>query len=175
MGADNRGTHLTKEERKIIAKGIESGATKTAIGKTIGKDNSTIGKEIKQHLKLVSKCPLPLECKNYRHCKLGRECTPECKNYELFTCKRRDRSPGACNGCSNYIKCRFNKYRYDPEMADMEYKETLSDAREGVNLTTSEAKAMGDTVKKLLGQGLSPYTIIQLHPEWGTCPNGFGR
>ena len=60
MGADNRGTHLTKEERKIIAKGIESGATKTAIGRTIGKDNSTVGKEIKQHLKLVSKCPLPL-------------------------------------------------------------------------------------------------------------------
>ena len=169
MGTDNKGSHLTKEERKIIAKGIESGATKTAIGRTIGKDNSTIGKEIKQHLKLVSKCPLPLECKNYKHCKLGRECTPECKNYELFTCKRRDRSPGACNGCSNYIKCRFNKYRYDPEMADMEYKETLSDAREGVNLTTSEAKVIGDTVKKLLGQGLSPYTIIQLHPEWGIC------
>ena len=46
MGAENKGNHLTKEERKIIAKGIESGATKTAIGRTIGKDNSTIGKEI---------------------------------------------------------------------------------------------------------------------------------
>ena len=55
------------------------------------------------------------------------------------------------------------------ETADMEYRETLSDVREGVNLTTSEAKAIGDTVKKLLGQGLSPYTIIQLHPEWGIC------
>ena len=38
MGADNKGSHLTKEERKIIAKGIESGATKTAIGRGIGKD-----------------------------------------------------------------------------------------------------------------------------------------
>ena len=56
MGTENKGNHLTKEERKIIAKGIESGATKTAIGRTIGKDNSTIGKEIKQHLKLAAKC-----------------------------------------------------------------------------------------------------------------------
>ena len=155
MGTDNKGSHLTKEERKIIAKGIESGATKTAIGRTIGKDNSTIGKEIKQHLKLVSKCPLPLECKNYKHCKLGRECTPECKNYELFTCKRRDRSPGACNGCSDYIKCRFNKYRYDPEMADMEYKETLSDAREGVKLTTMKKQVKGVIVKKFFFQELT--------------------
>ncbi len=46
----NAHTHLTLEERRIIANGIYNGATKAAISQTIGKDPSTIGKEIKRHL-----------------------------------------------------------------------------------------------------------------------------
>ena len=49
--SDNK--HLTLDERRIIEKGINSGATKTSIADTIGKDNSTIGKEIKQHRKIT--------------------------------------------------------------------------------------------------------------------------
>ena len=81
----NKGKHLTLEERRIILKGIESGADKTAIA-------NTIGKEIKKHRVLTSKCHLPLECSNYAHCK---------------------------HGCANYSKCRFDKYRYVPEQADL--------------------------------------------------------
>ena len=61
MTANDKGTHLSLEDRKIIEKGISNGSTKTAIAKTIGKDNSTIGKEIDAHRVLKSKCPLPLE------------------------------------------------------------------------------------------------------------------
>lgn len=42
----NSGKYLTLEERRIILKGIEAGAGKAAIAKTIGKDKSSIGKEI---------------------------------------------------------------------------------------------------------------------------------
>ena len=53
----NSGKHLTHEERKIIEAGIRNGATKTAIGKTIGKEKSTVGKEIKLHRNiLISAC-----------------------------------------------------------------------------------------------------------------------
>ena len=48
-------THLTSEERRIIETGIRNGSTKTAIAKIIGKDNSTVGKEIKLHRKLKHK------------------------------------------------------------------------------------------------------------------------
>ena len=88
-------SHLSSEERRIIETGIRHGSTKTAIARTIGKDNSTIGKEIKLHRKLRYKCSLPRDCSNYRHCKYGRECFPECEDYVQFVCKRRDRSPGA--------------------------------------------------------------------------------
>ena len=158
-------THLTIEERRIIETGIRHGSTKTAIGKTIGKDNSTVGKEIKLHRKLKYKSSLSRECANYKHCKYGRECFPECEDFAQFTCKRRDRSPGACNGCSNYSRCRFDKYIYDPTEAEHEYRTTLVDSRSGYNLTSLEAKALGEKIQPLLKQGLSPYAILQAHPE----------
>ncbi len=165
METNNNITHLTSEERRIIESGIRHGSTKTAIAKTIGKDNSTVGKEIKLHRKLKHPTSLSRECCNYRHCKYGRECFPECEDYKQFTCKRRDRSPGACNGCSNYSRCRFNKYIYDPADAEHEYRTTLVDSRSGYNITTLEAKELGEKIRPLLKQGLSPYAILQAHPE----------
>ena len=169
MAANEKGTHLNYEDRKIIQTGIENGSTKTSIANTIGKDNSTVGKEIALHRTLKSKCALPLECKAYQHCKLGRDCTIACPRYVPFKCNRRDRSPGACNGCSNYSKCRFDKYWYDASTAEKEYRRELVDARQGVNLTTSEVKAIADVVGPLLNQGISPYSVMQSHPELGIC------
>lgn len=159
--------HLTLDERKIILNGIENGATKASIAKTIGKDKSTVGKEIKLHRIISHKCSLPLECSNYRGCLYGHECWEECPEYKPFKCTRRDRSPGACNGCSKWSHCRFDKYTYNPEHAQISYKMRLVDSRQGVNLTVSEAKWMADIIKPLLKQGQSPYRIIQNHPELG--------
>ncbi len=169
MENTNAYSHLTLEERRIILKGITNGSTKAAIARTIGKDKSTIGKEIKAHRVLVKKCPLPLECSAYRKCAFDRQCTPDCPDYAPFRCSRRDRSPGACNGCAVRNKCRFDKYEYNPEKAQSVYRETLVDSRVGVNLTSKEAKAMADVIGPLLRQGLSPYQILQTHPELGIC------
>jgi len=165
----NANKHLTLEERRIIRIGIEHGSTKAAIAQTIGKEKSTIGKEIRLHRVLRHDCSMPLECNNYRKCAFGRQCTTDCPEYSPFQCTRRDRSPGACNGCSQYSKCRFNKYYYEPEKAEEEYKYTLTDARIGVNLTTSEAKNIGDIVAPLVKQGQAPYQIVHEHPEIGIC------
>ena len=167
MNNTNAFSHLTLEERRIILTGIINGSTKTAIAQTIGKDKSTVGKEIKLHRTLTHKCKMPLECNHYRKCPFGRQCTPDCPEYEPFRCSRRDRTPGACNGCSNWSRCRFDKYQYCPEDAQMDYLTTLVDSREGVNLTSQEAKAMADIIKPLLTQGQSPFQIVTNHPELG--------
>lgn len=167
MSANNSFSHLTLNERRIILTGITNGSSKTAIAQTIGKDKSTVGKEIKLHRSLTHKCKMPLECNNYRKCPFGRQCTPDCPEYFPFKCSRRDRSPGACNGCSNWSKCRFDKYTYSPEDAHSDYRSVLIDSRQGVNLTTSEAKAIADIVAPLLKKGQSPYQIITGHPEIG--------
>lgn len=167
MNNTNAFSHLTLEERRIILTGIINGSTKTSIAQTIGKDKSTVGKEIKLHRTLTHKCKMPLECNHYRKCPFERQCTPDCPEYEPFRCSRRDRSPGACNGCSNWSRCRFDKYQYCPEDAQLDYRSTLVDSREGVNLTSPQAKAMADIIKPLLAQGQSPFQIVTNHPELG--------
>lgn len=165
MCETNSFSHLTLEERRIILTGITNGSSKTAIAQTIGKDKSTVGKEIKLHRVLTHKCKMPLECNNYRKCPHGRQCTSDCPEYSPFKCSRRDRTPGACNGCTNWSKCRFNKYQYCPEDAHMDYRTTRIDSRQGVNLTIQEAKVIAQTIAPLLKQGQSPYQILVAHPE----------
>ncbi len=169
MSVSNKGSHLTKSDREIIQRGIENGSTKVAIALILGKEKSTIGKEIKEHRTLSKEFNFALECKNYQKCKFGRECTLSCPTYEKFYCSRRDRSPGACNGCLKYKSCRFNKYKYSATTADNEYREKLVDSRVGVNLTFNEAKEMGSIIKPLITQGQSLYAIVNNHPELGVC------
>ena len=167
MKTQNSFSHLALEERRIILAGITNGSTKTAIAQTIGKDKSTVGKEIRLHRTLTYKCKMPLECNHYKKCVYGRQCTPDCPEYSPFHCSRRDRSPGACNGCSDWSRCRFDKYQYSPEEAHRDYRTTLTDSREGVNLTVQEAKQMAAVIAPLLKQGQSPYQIVTNHPELG--------
>ena len=58
--------HLTVQKRIIIEKGIENGSTKAAIALTIGKDKSTVGKEIKKHRELVHKSSYKINCANMK-------------------------------------------------------------------------------------------------------------
>ena len=60
MAKSNKNLHLTLSERQIIQRGIENGATKASIAATLGKDKSTIGKEIKAHRKHSHYCALIL-------------------------------------------------------------------------------------------------------------------
>ena len=72
METTNRNRHLTLEERRIIEQGIRNGSRKSAIAETLGKDKSTIGKEIAAHRILKHRCTLDLECSAYRYCKSAR-------------------------------------------------------------------------------------------------------
>lgn len=153
--------HLTLSDRIVIETGIRNGSSKTAIADTLGKNKSTIGREIAEHRQLKMKCALPVECAKYAKCKPGRNCVgATCPNYVPFVCKRRDRSPGACNGCEQYSSCRFEKFLYEAAAAQKEYMATLVDSRSGENLTTEEAKAIADVVGPALKRGLSPYQIL---------------
>ena len=55
MSKTNSFSHLTLEERRIILTGITNGSSKTAIAQTIGRDKSTVGKEIRLHRVLTHK------------------------------------------------------------------------------------------------------------------------
>ena len=159
---DNK--HLTLEERKIIQTGIENRCNKVDIARTIGKDPTTIAKEIRKHRKLKPRNLFnhPSLCIHIKECK---KCHNKCPKYEEKTCKRRDRSPGACNKCPNIKKCHLDKYFYNAEYANDEYKYDLVDFRQGINLTTNEAKDLANILKPLLDQGQSLYQIKSSHNE----------
>lgn len=56
-----------------------------------------------------------------------------------------------------------------PCQTDNDYRTLPADSRLGVNLTSDEAAQMGKNMSALLKQGLSPYEILQIHPERGIC------
>lgn len=163
----NKYFHLTLAERQIIETGISHGSTKAAIAKTLGKDKSTIGKEIKLHRVKSFSISYPLDCSLFPKCKDRNTflCNLQCPSYIQFTCKRRDRSPGACNGCEKYSRCHYDKYRYSASQADSEYRDSLVSTRLGINATLSQIKELGLLIKPLLAQGQSVYAILQNHPE----------
>ena len=160
-------THLTLEERKIIQAGIENNSTKASIARTIGKDATTVAKEIRKHRKLKPRNTFnrPVVCAKSSTCTKKRPCIRKCELHEEPKCNRRDKSPGACNKCSNWSKCHLDKYVYDAESAHKEYRNDLVDYREGINLTTKERDSIGQIIAPLLKQGQSVHQLLSAHPE----------
>ena len=157
-------SHLTLDEREIILTGIENRASKVAIAKTIGKDPSTVAKEIRKHRELRSRNTFnyPTICIHKRECK---KVCRKCEKYQEPKCKFRDRTPGACNKCPKTSSCHLDKYFYNPKKAQKNYEYELKDAREGANLTTTEAKELATILKPLLDKKQSIYQIKRNHPE----------
>lgn len=162
MKYDN--SHLTLDERKIIQTGIENRSTKISIANTIGKDPTTVAKEIRKHRLLH-----PRNSVNYPNICIYRKecgnCFSKCDRYEEQRCNKRDKSPGACNKCPDSNKCHLDKYFYYAEKANAQYTFELHNSREGINLTTTERKELADILVPLINQGQSVYQILSSHPE----------
>lgn len=140
-------THLTLNDRLAIQSGIENNSTKTMIAKVIGKNNSTVGKEIKLN----------------RIFKPSRRFSLSNDDELNDLCARRDRSLGACNGCEFYCKCKNIRYVYDAHKAQDQYKITLSSSREGIMLTQDQVRVIGKLIAPLIKQGQSISQIYATH------------
>ena len=121
-------------------------------------------KKSKKHRELVHKSSYKINCANMKNCSHNHVCD-NCADFKPFTCNRRDRSPGACNGCSKYTHCRYDKYRYKADFSHKKYREDLVDSRTGINMSYEECKAMADIIVPLIKAGHSPYHIVTNHPE----------
>ena len=163
------GTHLTLEDRKIIQAGIENSSTKADIARTIGKDATTVAKEVRKHrqLKPRNAYARPILCAKRKSCK--NDCSKKCEDFEEPTCSHRDKSPGACNKCTDARTCILDKYIYDAVSADQIYRRDLVDYREGIDLTTKERDAIAEIIAPLLKKGQSVYQILSAHPEITQC------
>lgn len=181
--------HLTKELRERIEEGIRNGERLKDIAKAISKDPTTISKEVKKHKGKSfkygnfhndkNKCTV---CKNYLNCtirnacripgctKLCKTCSKalvfvKCKDYVEAICKRLNRFPYVCNGCKKRARCQRDKYDYLPIIANEEYKKTLKESRQGLNLTPEEFKDIDDALVEGIGKGQSINHIISNNPK----------
>lgn len=136
----------------------------------LDKTQSTIAREINRHKVIkphnIYKSPNMFNCKFFVNCKV---CTDKCRIFQPISCKDRDKNIGVCNNCSQLKTCNLDKYFYDAEEAHKKYKYTLTDARQGVNLNTSELIELAHIICPLIKKGQSIYTILNNHPEIKFC------
>ncbi len=169
----SKNKHLSLDDKIIIEKGLTNGSSRSSIADTLGKDKSTICKEVKKHRtpffnSYGHKKGGVYDCIYIKECGL-KFCSSPCDKYQMQRCSRRDRTVGVCNGCPSIATCKLSKYKYSAELSHKEYLETLSDSRQGINMTSSQAKELGDLIKPLIQQNQSIYTIVHNHPEICVC------
>lgn len=106
--------HLTFEDRLEIQECLTKGMTFKDIGKRIGKDPTTVSKEVKLHSTTHKNA--------------------FCKTEDL--CPQLKKSPFVCNGCDKKSRssCPYIRHIYLAKRADAEYRETLVEARVGIPL-----------------------------------------
>ena len=168
---NNDYTHLTFDERRTIQIGIENRAIKVSIANTVGKDATTVAKEISKHRIIKPRNAYGRKnlCVHKNECGPCSKTIKQCDRYQEPTCKERDRSPGACNGCLKFSACKLDRYVYDAKLANDMYKENLIKTRSGLNIDKSTLEAIAKILVPLINQGQSIYQILLAHPEISQC------
>ena len=72
-----------------------------------------------------------------------------------------------CDSCSEKNKkaCKYNKYYYIAEKADAKAKQTRSESREGIRLTSEELRTLDEILSPLIRQGQPLSHICSTHNE----------
>ena len=170
--------HLTLSERKEIEVLLKEAKSFKEIGRNIGKDCTTISKEIRYHLverksgawgQAYNACVLRFGCKKSSLCK-NRDCSakkcsfcPACNNFcDSFVeekCGKLNKPPYVCNSCESLKKCTLRKKFYYAKDAQDEYEDVRSEARTGVAITESELGHLDRIVTPLIKKGQSIHHI----------------
>ncbi|MBQ8663538.1 MAG: IS30 family transposase [Eubacterium sp.] len=178
--------HLTLSDRIYIEQEILQGSTFRSIANVLHKDPSTISKEIRLHATVARasmyKSPRCKLCKHFDTCAMTAHCrmftcnnncwncnfnhyAMECKDYDPFRCPKLSKPPYVCNNCETRFKCHECKRYYYAAKAQEVYKRTLSDSREGINLTPEELQELNDLISPLVLKGQPLSHIFAVHAD----------
>ena len=179
--------HLTLQDRYTIEEGLNHGYTLTRIAEEVGKDKSTISKEIRKHRIGNSQkignvndcmnrfqCPIQHLCKD---CRVDRDCCrcrktdcrKVCPEYRSDSCRYTRRAPYVCNGCSMVYDCHRPHFYYRATSAWSSYVERLKASREGISLTGEQLYELDCLLTPLLKQGQSIAHIYAVHRDEIPC------
>lgn len=170
--------HMTLEDRNTIYNGLNVRKPLSEIATEVGKNRSTISREIRKHAvevdqgapyRLKNRCVRRSNCQHHGLCEDKPDCTRKCSScvkcnglcpdYSEEQCALLRMPPYVCNGCGSLSSCVLMKKFYKPSIAQNEYRETLHSAREGYNMTTLELRGIDNIVSPLIKQGQSIHHI----------------
>lgn len=174
-------THITLEDRNVIECDLNNKRSLSAIAKRIGRDVSTVRREILRNRRFDGKSTLKKRDKNdcarlktckvralcrdgchVRLCRLcGKACHAYCDEYVPRECDRTARAPFVCNGCFRYSSCILPRYKYSARSADELARRRAIESRQGIDLTREEMELLVATVKEGLALGQSIHHIFE--------------
>ena len=149
--------HLSFDDRLEIERCLKENLSFKQIGKNIGKDCTTISKEIKNHITFKNSGAVGrpfFDCVNRFNCPhktKGSRCNPKiCEHYQKEICKKLSKPPYVWNGCSQKRICTLSKQLYDAVYADKEYKENLIESRTGITYSEKEIENLNNILVPLI-------------------------
>lgn len=176
--------HLSWKDRKEIEFGIIKSKSFADIAGIIGKDKTTVSKEIRRNSYSVKKGAVGRSFNDCIHkstcnhkvkglycsdcgtltCNRCNKCYKYCSRYIKLECPKLEKPPYVCNGCSNRSRCTLEKQIYDPNLADKKYRSTLSESRQGILATPEEIEYLNKLLTPLIrDKSQSLFHILENH------------
>lgn len=178
--------HLTIDERTTIEVELGKRNSFKAIALLIGKDCTTVSKEIRAH-RIPEKtgaygksfndclnsynhsCMIKHICERCtspkRPCWSCGKCLENCISYRKYSCPKLNKPPYVCNGCPERTKCCLEKYFYHATKAQNAYNSLKSESRSGFAISEAELKQLDEVVSPLLKKGQSLHHISIYHAD----------
>ena len=128
-------SHLDLTQRITIMTMVKEGCSLSVIARSIGKDRSTVRRELWNHRQSVG-------------------------SGNGQPCPKLDRPPFVCNGCRDFGKCRLERSVYIADAAQLDYRETLVESRNGANISADELSTLNELISSGVGKGQSLHHII---------------
>lgn len=189
MSIKNNRKHLTMSQRILIEKGLDNNESFTEISRQIGKDPSTVSKEIRRHITHHVKQDMNrgIPCKNRSTCRIkflctdsclhfcrlcqkpNFHCTSICPDYQESTCTKISKPPYVCNGCRKRSNCLLKKSFYFAKHAEDTYRDILVSSREGINQSPADVAALDSLISPLIKKGQSIAHIYAHHGSEIPC------
>ena len=183
----NKNKHMTLEDRVIIQTELDKGTSFKEIGLLLGKDCTTISKEVRKHIRkektgaagrafndclinLRHECSIHSICpkcssRSQRPCWSCGKCTENCISYVPFSCPKLHRPPYVCNACKERSRCSLEKSFYRAVHAQRQYDEKKSQSRSGFAVSEEELAHLDSVVSPLLLNGQSLHHIAVHHQD----------
>ncbi len=180
----SKNKHLSLDDRCKIQLMLDNKGSFPSIATQLGKDTTTISKEVRNHLqykktgayqrsynsysKRIScqKSHICTEChaaKKYTLCRRCSMCNSLCKDFEKETCKLLLKPPYVCNGCGKCSECSLEKRVYNADFAHRKYRDVLS--RTGLSYSEDEIRYLDEFISPLIRQRQSPHHICATNAD----------